>query len=411
MTSVPEWWRKPRRVAVVIDNPSWILQFGRRLVAEANAGGDRAVLCREHREIPNGEVAFYLGCIHMSPPDVLARNRRNLVVHESDLPKGRGFSPLTWQVLEGINQVPVCLLEAEQEADSGPVVYREQLNFAGHELVDEMREILGEMTLRLCHRFLDELSPPLGKPQDGQHTWFSRRRPPDSRLDPDLTIAEQFNLLRVVDNVRYPAFFEHRGHLYRLLIEKMLGDPAEWSIDFDPDETASEAVKSNAVFDPTGPTLIAHDGGVVMLRPAVERDGVHLLAWQHYDLTRQHFRQPTKPTESEHWRWFRRCLLDPNRHLNIILYNWQRAGALRLDRIDVNTLEVSIHVAPHFYRRGIATAALNLARELWADDILKAEVLPANAASHALFWKCGYLPQTNKIYLNIPDRLREVSHG
>jgi methionyl-tRNA formyltransferase len=34
------------------------------------------------------------------------------------------------------------------------------------------------------------------------------------------TIAEQFDLLRVVDNLRYPAFFDHRGKRYRLTIKK-----------------------------------------------------------------------------------------------------------------------------------------------------------------------------------------------
>ena len=41
----------------------------------------------------------------------------------------------------------------------------------------------------------------------------------DSRLDPDDTIAQQFNLLRVVDNERYPAFFELLGRRYILKIE------------------------------------------------------------------------------------------------------------------------------------------------------------------------------------------------
>ena len=35
------------------------------------------------------------------------------------------------------------------------------------------------------------------------------------------TLAEQFNLLRTVDNTRYPAFFDLQGHRYRLHIEKV----------------------------------------------------------------------------------------------------------------------------------------------------------------------------------------------
>jgi methionyl-tRNA formyltransferase len=60
---------------------------------------------------------------------------------------------------------------------------------------------------------------PSGLPQAGEPTWYARRRAADSRLDPDRTLAQQFDLLRVVDNDRYPAFFDLRGHRYRLRID------------------------------------------------------------------------------------------------------------------------------------------------------------------------------------------------
>ena len=156
----------------------------------------------------------------MAAPEVLTLNRRNLVVHESDLPSGRGFSPLTWQILEGLDRIPVCLFEAEAEADAGPVVYRDRLDFQGHELIGEMRKSLGEKTVELCLRFMDEAAPPEGAPQSGEPSAYPRRAPEDSRLDPDDTIARQFGLLRVVDNARYPAYFDLKGQRYRITIEK-----------------------------------------------------------------------------------------------------------------------------------------------------------------------------------------------
>ena len=221
MSKIPKWWEKPRRVSVVLDNPSWILPHGQKLVDELLAGGDTARLCRSHEDIDEGEVAFYLGCIKITPPEVLARNQRNLVVHESALPQGRGFSPLTWQILEGNNTIPVCLFEAVQDVDAGPVIYRDELAFEGTELIDEMRDALGDMTVSQCLRFMGEHSPPPGNPQEGEPTLYARRTPEDSRLDPDRTIGEQFNLLRVVDNEKYPAFFKHGGCRYKITIEKI----------------------------------------------------------------------------------------------------------------------------------------------------------------------------------------------
>jgi methionyl-tRNA formyltransferase len=216
----PNWWHRPRRVVVVVDNPSWIVPFAERLVTQLRQNGDEAVFARNQEDVSEGVVAFFLGCLRVTPPEILARNRRNLVVHESDLPQGRGFSPLTWQILEGKNLIPVCLLEAVDDVDSGPVVYREIIELEGHELVGELRQKLGDLTVSLCCRFLAESTPPVGEAQTGEVSFYPRRRPFDSRLEPGRTIAEQFELLRVVDNERYPAWFEHRGRRYRIKIEK-----------------------------------------------------------------------------------------------------------------------------------------------------------------------------------------------
>ena len=216
--SAPDSQRKPRQIRVVVDNDSWILPYAEQLVQERNDAGDSAVLCRAHGEITENDVTFYLGCIKIAPPDVLSRARRNLVVHEGDLPRDKGFSPLTWQILEGKNAVPICLFEATEEADAGPVVYHEVMHFEGTELVDELRAAQGEYSLRLCREFLDAAAAPAGQPQIGEASHRARRTPKDSELDPAKSIADQFDLLRVVDNDRYPAYFTHRGRRYILKV-------------------------------------------------------------------------------------------------------------------------------------------------------------------------------------------------
>ncbi|MBP2316064.1 hypothetical protein [Azospirillum soli] len=216
----PDWWSSPRKIHVVVDNPSWILPYAEQLVEMIKAGGDDAVLCRNHDAVGKGGVAFYLGCMHITPPGVLGRNRVNLVVHESDLPKGRGFAPVAWQILGGADRIPVCLIDMAAEVDAGDVILRNTMQFSGHELNDEIRNAQGRITIDVCLRYLAMPSPPAGEPQVGDPSFFPRRRPVDSELDPHRSIAEQFNLLRVVDNDRYPAFFRLAGHRYRLRIEK-----------------------------------------------------------------------------------------------------------------------------------------------------------------------------------------------
>ena len=50
----------------------------------------------------------------------------------------------------------------------------------------------------------------------GTPTYYRRRTPKDSAFDPSRTLAEQFDLLRVVDSDRYPAFFAFRDREYTI---------------------------------------------------------------------------------------------------------------------------------------------------------------------------------------------------
>ena len=52
-------------------------------------------------------------------------------------------------------------------------------------------------------------------------TYFKRRSPLDSRLNPEKGIKDQFDSIRVCDPLRYPAFFEMHGERFKLIIEKM----------------------------------------------------------------------------------------------------------------------------------------------------------------------------------------------
>lgn len=219
MGDAPVWWAKPRNVSICVDTPGWFDAYAAELVAGIAAGGDHAVLVRNAAEVQDDGIAFYLSCQKLTPPETLARNHQNIVVHASALPEGRGFSPVVWQVLEGRNCIPVSMILAADEADSGDILDQDEINLDGGELNDEIRQLLGDKIQQMCLNYLAASEPLKGRPQSGEGSRYRRRTPEDSRLDPDRTIAEQFDLLRVVDNQRYPAFFDYRGRRYVLRIE------------------------------------------------------------------------------------------------------------------------------------------------------------------------------------------------
>ena len=208
------------KISVVVDNDSWIFPYCEGLVRDLSKDGHEANLCRNYKEVGNGDIAFYLGCVRITPKDVLNKNKINLVVHESDLPRGRGFAPVAWQILEGQNTIPIVLFEARTEADSGPVFLKDKIVLMGHELMNDIRVLQGKKTVSLCRDFVRRYPNLKGAEQKGQSTAYSRRRPANSKLDIDKTLREQFSLLRTVDNERFPAYFDINGYRYTIRIEK-----------------------------------------------------------------------------------------------------------------------------------------------------------------------------------------------
>jgi methionyl-tRNA formyltransferase len=208
-------------ITILVDNDSWILPWAIQLVEKLLAKGMRVSLARDHASVQSGWINFLLGCTRIAPKEVLQRNRHNLVVHESALPQGRGFAPMAWQILAGANRITVCLIEAGDEADTGDIWLKEVIELNGTELCEEWRSLQGAATLRLCLGAIEHFPIIRPEKQQGTPTHYPRRRPQDSELCVDSSIREQFGLLRVVDNQRYPAFFELNGQRYTLQINKV----------------------------------------------------------------------------------------------------------------------------------------------------------------------------------------------
>ena len=129
---------------------------------------------------------------------------------------------MTWQILEGENYIPVTLIEAAERVDSGSIYAQHWIEFDGSELIEELPAEQAKVTNALCRWFINNYpeSAQQGRVQEGEESFYERRLPQYSELDPHKTISEQFNLLRVVDNARYPAFFKLNGLTYNLSIQK-----------------------------------------------------------------------------------------------------------------------------------------------------------------------------------------------
>src|SRR3989344_8759331 len=143
------------KITLVADNPrSWIVPYAKILLQRIKLDGYRVHLVHDLSKIKRGDLAFFLGCEKIVPDTLLALHAHNLVIHESALPKGKGWSPLTWQILQGKKTIPITLFEAEKDVDSGLIYIQERMQFRGDELVDELRHVQGMKTEELVMRFI-----------------------------------------------------------------------------------------------------------------------------------------------------------------------------------------------------------------------------------------------------------------
>jgi len=213
---------KNTTITILSDKETWMKPFIREFISGCKIAGINIHWVNDPSNILCGDMCFILSCSQLLSDNVLKLNKHNLVVHASDLPAGKGWSPLSWNILEGNNEITVTLFEAEKKVDNGFIYIQDKIKFRGDELLNELHSELGKSTINLCTKFIEQYPHILqcAQSQSGKESFYPKRTSNDSQLDPNKSLGEQFNLLRIVDNERYPAFFDWKGCRYYLKIEK-----------------------------------------------------------------------------------------------------------------------------------------------------------------------------------------------
>ncbi len=166
------------------------------------------------------EIVFILGFTKILSSNFLKRFRLPLVVHESNLPNGRGFAPVQWQILKRINKITACLIHINDRVDGGNIILKDKIQLDGTELNSEIRKKQANVTIKLIGDFMKKFPKINYKKQKGRPTYFKRRTSKDSQLNINRSIKSQFNLLRICDNKNYPAFFYFKKTKYIIKIFK-----------------------------------------------------------------------------------------------------------------------------------------------------------------------------------------------
>ena len=179
------------KIAILTTPNQWFEKYAINFAKEL-----KCALFFDHSNIKDFDIVFILSYHQIIPKEILKSNKHNIVIHASALPKGKGWAPLFWQVLEGVKEIVFSMFEASEGVDDGPIYMQKTLKLNGYELNEELREKQAKHTINMCKEFInnyDKYKTPT--PQSGLESFYPKRTPKDSKLDINKTIKEQFNLL------------------------------------------------------------------------------------------------------------------------------------------------------------------------------------------------------------------------
>lgn len=139
-----------------------------------------------------------------------------VVFHMTDLPYGRGGSPLQNLIVRGHKETKISAIKVTQKLDGGPVYMKRPLSLEGsaQEIFVRCADIIFREMLPV---FLTEKIEP--KPQEGEPTVFKRRKPEEGQITHDMELDKIYDYIRMLDAEGYPrAYMEFGG--YRLEFEQ-----------------------------------------------------------------------------------------------------------------------------------------------------------------------------------------------
>jgi len=131
-----------------------------------------------------------------------------VVFHMTDLPYGRGGSPLQNLILRGHKDTKLSAIKVTRELDAGSVYGKELLSLDGS-ATDIYKRASDIIFGKMIPRILQERPVPV--PQSGEITTFARRKPEESELQGDMSLGTIYDYIRMLDAEGYPNAYVMLG--------------------------------------------------------------------------------------------------------------------------------------------------------------------------------------------------------
>jgi len=164
---------------------------------------DKTKLTYERLKKLNSRYVFFPHWSWIIPQEIFEQFEC-VVFHMTDLPFGRGGSPLQNLIVRGVYKTKISAIRVEAGLDTGPVYLKRQFDLSrgsAEELFRKMAPVLCSMMTEIVKK------QPKPRAQHGEPTVFSRRKPEESRIPSGLSPEQLYDFIRMLDAPGYPAAY------------------------------------------------------------------------------------------------------------------------------------------------------------------------------------------------------------
>ena len=167
---------------------------------------DPAELTPEHLIKLKPRYVFFTHWSHRITAEVF-ENCECVIFHMTDLPFGRGGSPLQNLIVRGIHETKISALRCAHEVDAGPIYLKHPLSLHGS--AEDIYVMASEIIEKMIVEIINANPQPMA--QVGEPTFFKRRKPDQGNLLDAESLEQAFDLIRMLDADGYPHAFINAG--------------------------------------------------------------------------------------------------------------------------------------------------------------------------------------------------------
>ncbi len=174
-------------------------------------------------------------------PDDITEKVECVCFHATDLPFGRGGSPIQNLIARGHSDTMVSALRMVRELDAGPVYLKCPFSLQGS--ATEIFTRIADLTMEMISKIA--ATEPVPQPQSGPVVIFPRRTPGESEIPMSTDAYSLYDHIRMLDADSYPPAFIDYGP-WRLTFGAAALDRDEDSVSAQVRFTLREKIKAKS---------------------------------------------------------------------------------------------------------------------------------------------------------------------